>query len=224
MSGDHELESLPGLPGELPPGEQLLWQGRPHWRTLARRTFKGDWLALYLGVFIAVRLVVGLQRGEGLAALGAAGQALVLATVCLGIVAALAIGYSRATIYSITSERLVLRIGVAFPLNINLPFKRLASADLQSRGGDVGDIVLQLAGPDRIAWLYLWPHTHGFHVAKPRPTLLCLPRAAEAATVLRRAVEAWAQRSGAPVTLGAPVAVEPVTPAGVPALANRVSA
>jgi hypothetical protein len=54
--------------------------------------------------------------------------------------------------------------------------------------------------------------------------LLCLPRAAEAATVLRRAVEAWAQRSGAPVTLGAPVAVEPVTPAGVPALANRVSA
>lgn len=217
---DHELESVPGLPGELPPGETLLWQGRPQWRALARRTFKGDWVAVYLALFIGVRLVAGLERGEGAAAFGAAAQALGLALVCLGIVAVLAIGYARATVYSITSERVVMRIGVAFPLNVNLPFKRLASADLKPRGGGVGDVVLQLAGPDTIAWLYLWPHTHGLSFAKPKPTLLCLPKAAEAAAVLRSAVEAWAARAGAPVVLGAPAEVEPASAQHVPALIN----
>lgn len=221
---DHELEPAPGLPSELPAGEALLWQGRPHWRALARNTFKGDWVAVYLALFIGIRLVAGLQRGEGAAAFLAAGQALLLALVCLGIVSLLAIGYSRATVYSITSERVVMRIGVAFPLNINLPFKRLASADLKPGGGDVGDVVLQLAGPDTIAWLYLWPHTHGLHFAKPRPTLLCLPRAQEAAGVLRKAVEAWSARSGAPVMLGSSPTIEAPAPAGVAVLADRLNA
>ncbi len=221
---DHELESVPGLPGELPPGEKLLWQGRPQWRALARHTFKGDWVAAYLALFIGVRLVVGLERGEGAAALAGAAQAMVLALVCLGIVAVLAIGYARATVYSITSERVVMRIGVAFPLNVNLPFKRLASADLKPRGGSVGDVVLQLAGPDTIAWLYLWPHAHGLNFTKPRPTLLCLPKAAEAAAVLRGAVEAWAARCGAPVVLGAAAEIEPAAAPHVPALINHLNA
>ncbi len=209
---DSELEAVPGLPSALPEGEKLLWQGRPQWKALARSTFKADWVAAWLGLFVAVRLVVGLQRGEGAAAFSAAAVGLLLGTACLGIIAVLALGYARATVYSITSQRVVLRIGVAFPLNVNLPFKRLASADLLPRGQGVGDIVLRLAGPDSIALLYLWPHNHGFHFARPQPTLLCIAGAEQAAATLRQAVATWSATVGAPVVLGAAV-----TPAPAPA-------
>ena len=105
--------------------------------------------------------------------------------------------------YSCASRRVVLRIGVAFPINVNLPFKRLASADLVARGHGVGDIVLRLAGPDSIALLYLWPHNHGFNFARPEPTLICIAGAEKAAATLRQAVEAWSVTVGAPVLVGA---------------------
>ena len=38
-----------GLPGPLPPGERLLWQGRPALLSLARRAFHVDLVALYFG-------------------------------------------------------------------------------------------------------------------------------------------------------------------------------
>ena len=33
---EYEIEPIPGLPGRLPPGETILWQGAPDWRVLAR--------------------------------------------------------------------------------------------------------------------------------------------------------------------------------------------
>ncbi len=38
-----------GLPGPLPKGERLLWQGRPALLSLARRAFHVDLVALYFG-------------------------------------------------------------------------------------------------------------------------------------------------------------------------------
>ena len=38
-----------GLPGPLPKGERLLWQGRPALVSLARRAFHVDLVALYFG-------------------------------------------------------------------------------------------------------------------------------------------------------------------------------
>ena len=197
-----DLEAVPGLPHELPPGETLLWQGRPEWRALARSTFKSRWLAGYLGLFATLRLADGIYHGEGAAGVQAFAIFVGLSAVCLGIVALLAWGYARATLYSITSERVVMRIGVAIPLTVNLPFRRIGSADLVARDGELGDIVLQLATTDRIAWLHLWPHAQTRHVSKPRPTLLNLPRSHEVAALLGRAVEAWAVKHGGGVMLG----------------------
>ncbi len=36
---EYEIEPIPGLPGDLPPGERILWQGKPDWRMLARTAF-----------------------------------------------------------------------------------------------------------------------------------------------------------------------------------------
>jgi hypothetical protein len=63
---DIEFEDIPGLPGKLPPGEYVVWQGRSSWRALARHTFKVRAVAAWLGTFSLLRLVVDLQAGQGL--------------------------------------------------------------------------------------------------------------------------------------------------------------
>ena len=37
---EYENEPIRGLPGLLPKGEYIVWQGSPDWRGLARRFFQ----------------------------------------------------------------------------------------------------------------------------------------------------------------------------------------
>ncbi len=214
MSADHDFEAVPGLPAELPPGESIVWQGRPEWMAFARHTFKIRWLAAYFGVFLAARLVLVIQERQGglglLHLLGLAG----LAAACLGVLAFIAWLNARATMYTITTRRIVLRIGVALPMTWNLPFKRLASADVKLRAEGDGDITLQLVAPDRIAWLHLWPHVQPGHYLRARPTLRTLAEPARVAALLAEAVKAWSRSAAAPVLMSpAEAYAEAVAPA-----------
>jgi hypothetical protein len=192
MSSDEiEFEAVPGLPEELPPGERVLWQGRPEWRALARHTFKVRWLVGYFAVFAALRLAASIEGHQGVGGVLHVVAVALLAAVCLGVLNLLAWLYARATIYTITTQRVVFRIGVALPMTWNLPFKRLASADLQVRKQGDGDIVLQLTAPNRIAWLHLWPHVQPWNYVKARPTLRAIPEPAKVAAVLAEAVKLW---------------------------------
>ena len=139
---DLEFEPVPGLPSDLPPGETLLWQGRPDWKSLARHTFKVRMLAAYFAVFATFRLVVAVQRHQGLAGFAQVLLLCALAAGCLGVLSLMAWAYARATVYTITSRRLVMRIGIALPMTWNLPFRRIASADLTVRNDGRGDISL----------------------------------------------------------------------------------
>jgi hypothetical protein len=189
---DIDFEEIPGVPGRLPPGEYVLWQGRPGWRSIARHTLKVRWVAGWLGIFTVLRLGVDLEAGQRpVGALMALGASL----ACLGILAATAVAFARSTIYTVTSKRLVLRIGVAVPMSVNVPFSIIESADLR-RLPDCGEIVLRLAGTDRIAWLNLWPHVAFGSFARPRPALLALANADEAAKTLHQAVSRWAEAEG----------------------------
>ena len=211
MNGEVEYEPIPGLPHELPPGERLLWQGRPEWRGLARHTFQVRWLAAYFAVFIFARGVVALQEGQSLgSALLRSAMVLPLAFLCLGLLSLLAWLNARATVYTITSRRVVMRFGIAFPMTFNFPFKRIGAAGLKLRKEGDGDISLQLSGPDRIAWLHLWPHARPWQFAKAQPMLRALADAAPVATLLSDAVRAWSAADGAPVLVTAPDAAEPM--------------
>jgi hypothetical protein len=126
-----------------------------------------------------------------------------LAVTCLGVLAAVAWLNAGAALYTITTRRVVLRIGVALPMTWNLPFKRLASADLKVRKEGDGDIVLGLKAPDRIAWLQLWPHAQPWRLANARPTLRTIAEPAHVASLLAEAVRAWAASDLAPVLVSA---------------------
>jgi hypothetical protein len=192
VSDEVEFEPIPGLPGLLPPGETLLWQGRPSWRSLARHTFEVRWLAAYFAVFTALRGIFLFRDGQTfLQALLSSLIVVPAALLCLGLFTLLAFLNARATVYSITSKRVVMRFGVAFPMTFNFPFKRVAAADLSLRPGGDGDIALRLSGPGRIAYLPLWPHARPWHFAKAQPMLRSIPDAASVAKLLAEAVRAW---------------------------------
>ena len=176
-----------GLPGPLPDGETLLWQGAPDWRVLARTALHVRGLALY---FVALAI--------GAAVTGRVNAALIVTGLGL-IPIALAYGYawavSRSTVYSITNRRVVLHIGLALPVTLNLPLNRVSAADLRTSADGSGDLSLTLEGDDRFAYVVLWPHARPWRFAPAQPTMRGLRDATGPAEMLSR-------------TLGSPVAVE----------------
>lgn len=219
-----EVEPIPGLPHALPAGERILWQGRPQTWELAHHTFQLPWLCAYFALFTCARGVFAFYDGQGLAgALLASVVVLPLAALCLGVLSLISWLNARATVYTITTRRVVMRFGVAFPMTFNLPFKRLAAANLKTRKNGSGDIALQLASPDRIAWLHLWPHARPWRLAKAQPMLRAIPDAAQVAGVLADAVQAWSTAEGVPLFAVERSPAEPVA-AAQPAAAQPAPA
>jgi hypothetical protein len=95
-----------------------------------------------------------------------------------------------------------MRIGIVLTLTLNLPFKALASAAVRTYKDGSGDIVVDLAGQDRMGWAHLWPHARPWALRKPQPSLRCLRDVHQVASVLQAA---W---SAAHPELAAPNAIE----------------
>ena len=207
---EHEFEAAPGLPEPLPPGEHLLWQGSPDWWMLARHAFHLRKLAAYFGAMLVLRVVFLLHDGAALSeALRSTLGLLALAALGLALVAMMAWLSAKSTVYTLTEKRVVMRIGIVLTLTFNIPFKRIAAAGLHLDGSGSGDLPLTLLGPDRIAYLHLWPHARPWRLGKPEPMLRSVPQAALVARVLSRA---WSQETG--VAAAAATASASPTPAG----------
>lgn len=200
---EHGFEPIRGLPEQLPPGESLLWQGAPAWRPFARHALKLRWIGGYFAVLAAWR--AGMLLSDGASALDAAAGAGVLLAIGLVPVVLLAVYaalVARSTVYSLTTKRLVLRVGVALPFSINLPYAAVQNAGLRMHADGSGDIVLDLARPHRVAWLMLWPHARPWHVSNPAPMLRGLAEPERVAQMLARAL---AMTAGQSVTAAVPV-------------------
>jgi hypothetical protein len=185
---DYAFEPVPGLPARLPRGEDILWQGRPDWRALARQAYGTRWIALYFAAIVIWRGSVGFA-GDGLR--GALVYGLPYAGLGLAAVAVLtgmAWAQAKATIYTITTARVVMRVGAALSVTFNIPFRQIASASLDDRGA-TGTVALQTQGDTRISWLVLWPHARPWHVSPTEPALRCIPDAANVARLLAEAAE-----------------------------------
>ena len=87
-------------------------------------------------------------------------------------------GYRRAPRFmSVTSRRIVMKLGIALPVFFNLPFSKIASASLRVYADGSGDIPVALGEGQRIAYLHLWPHARPFRIAHPEPAMRSVPDA-----------------------------------------------
>lgn len=185
------VKQIRGLPDELPAGERLLWQGSPRWRALCVRAFHIRKVAAYFGLLVGWRLVSGMADGADAGAILAGSMGLVaLAAAAIGILALLAWLSARTTVYSITTQRVVIRCGIALSMDLNLPFRTIGAAGLSRHVDGTGDIALRLPDGTRIAYLNLWPHARPWHFRAPQPTLRCIPDAARVADLLSRSLAA----------------------------------
>jgi hypothetical protein len=198
-----------GLPGPLPAGERLIWQGQPEFRGLALHVFHVRKVAIYFAALILWRGWIAHADGRtlGEAAVHAA-WALPLAALALGLLLALAWGYARTSVYTLTSKRVVIRTGLALPVTLNLPLASIASADLGRRSSD-GDIALATVEGQSASWLLLWPHVRPWRMARPEPALKCLGDAEAAARLLAIALAESAGRQPEPVVGESPARAGP---------------
>lgn len=189
-----EGEPVRGLPGPLPAGEAVLWQGAPDWRALAVRAFHvRAALALAMAMAAASAMsAIAAHLPPGRIAAAIAGP-LLAGGALAGLMAFSAWINARVSIYTVTSRRVVLRVGLAIPLVINLPFREIADVSLAEHADGGGDIALAAApGARRLSALMLWPHARPGRLTRPEPTLRCVPDAPRAAAVLVAAMRAAA--------------------------------
>lgn len=193
-SDEHEFEAAHGLPEALPASERILWQGGPVFASMVERVFHVRTLAIYFAIILLARsATVWAQGGTAPAGVIAALWLLPAVLLALGNVVLLAWLTSRTTVYTITDRRVVMRVGIVLTVTFNLPFSRIESAAIQRGKGPTGDIALALAGPDRIAYLHLWPHVRPWRLKRTEPMLRSIE---DVAGIGRLLADAWSQARG----------------------------
>jgi hypothetical protein len=203
---EYEIEPIPGLPGNLPPGESIQWQGSPDWQTLARAVFHTRLVAVWF-IFVASLAFVG--GGTGLKG---AVVTLAVASLGLGLLYFLARASARSTIYTLTNRRVVMRFGVALPKCINLPLKAIGAADVRMLGNGQIDIVLRPTQRFPLGWLQMWPHVQPWKVAQPQPMLRAVPEGF--APMLAKALVDADPLRGVATPLATPASAEQHTSSG----------
>lgn len=214
MSAGHDdfaAEPAPDLSTGLPDGEVLLWQGSPDWKALA-------WRVYHLRFVLAYFVVLAGWNGAS-TALGGQGLRLALISmlpvtaagaVAAGLLTLIAWLASRTTVYSITTRRVVMRIGIALPITFNLPFASIEAVAVRRSADGSGDICLQMSRNGLLSYLVLWPHVRPWVWRQPQPSLRAVPALDRVATLLGHALAATLPGPApAPARLAAPVGHEP---------------
>ena len=198
---DFDFEPVRGLPQLLPKGERMLWQGAPRWQDLAVHAFHARKVIWYFAGLTLLAGALRLAEGESMAMAIRPFQWLMpMGLVASAMLCGLAFLSARTSVYTITTKRVVMRIGMALPVTINLPFSQIDGASLRVFSNGSGDIPLRVASKERVAYLMLWPHARPFKFAHPQPCLRCVPKADDVASLLAAAL---AGTAASPMTVQA---------------------
>jgi len=194
LGHEYEFEPQFGLPERLPSDEFIVWQGSPDIGALAASAFHIKKLVVYFILLIVACAWPALEAQAGaMAVLQAIKWIAPLSLLGLASVWLVAYMTSRATVYTLTNKRVVMRLGIVLTVTFNLPLKQIASSDVRMLESGFGDITLALQGSDRIAWVHLWPSVRPWRISKPEPTLRAISDVQEVAVKLR---DAWTQATG----------------------------
>jgi hypothetical protein len=183
---------MKGLPGPLPAGDRLLWQGRPAWRALAQRIFHVKVVAAYVGLLLGSCLVVGATNGTFGMAVDSTIRFGGLAIAAVLLLYGIAWGLARSTTYSLTSAHFVMEYGMALAKTVTIPYAKITNAAFREYADGTGDIVLTLDKSISAPYLLVWPHARPWNLGRAEPMLRAVPNAATAAQIIARALAASA--------------------------------
>ena len=186
---DFAVEPIEGLPELLPKGEVILWQGRPNWLRLTIESLNLWWVIGYFGLLAAWRFLTVIDYMP----LGTAFSASIPFLFVAAFVGLLlcGVGYiqAKATLYTITNRRVVMRIGAALTLTLNLPFTKIDNAAVAKKRGGFGIIAFETSGDTKFSFFVLWPHARSWYFGKPQPTLKCIPDIEKVSSILGQAAK-----------------------------------
>lgn len=169
---EHDQEFEPGIPQALPADEEVLWKGQATFKGLLRHTFHARKLFVYFSVLIGFQQAMKIRSGASFVEALPSGLVFVgLALTTLGILAAYARLCSNATMFTITTRRIVMRAGIAVPVTLNLPFTRIDSVDLRRYADGSGDIAVLPERGSRVSYILLWPLVKPWRLFRVRPVL-----------------------------------------------------
>ena len=213
---DITVEPVLGLPEHLPAGEEVLWQGRPDPWVLAKEALIVRWVIGYF-VLLAIWRVASLMDQGPFATVVTSGiPFLACGAVAAAILIGMAAVMARSTVYTITNRRVVMRIGAALTITLNLPFKQIRKAELDLRKSGTGTIALDLDQRTRLSYLVCWPHVRPWTIRQTKPALRCIRDAERVGKLLAEVAEAEINRpqikrvtpETTPSSAAAPVAAE----------------
>lgn len=188
---DFKVEPVRGLPEVPPEGEHILWQGSPDTWALARSALNAHWIAGYFAALAVWRGAVIAGREGPMEGLVTASWYVLIGAIAVGVLVLMAWVMARATVYTLTTHRVAMRIGAALTVTLNLPYRWINSADLSMMGqGGVGTIALDLKGDTRLSYLVCWPHVRPWRVSPTQPALRCIPDARRVAQLLAETAQA----------------------------------
>jgi hypothetical protein len=222
---EHEYEPQRGLPERLPDDERLLWQGSPSAWAMARDAFHIRGLTAYFVVLLGLNAAAAWRDGASFAGgLAAVGWVLpMMVAFVLGVVWAAAVASARLAVYTITSRRVVMRIGIVLTVSYNFPFKQMLGAGLHLRRDGSGDIALQLVPNTQTSQVNLWPHARPWHWRQPQPLMRGLRDAQAVAGLLTQAWSAVQQGDQVAVASAASTGLTELLPTAQPSAEPRTS-
>jgi hypothetical protein len=179
---------IKGIPHPLPPGESVMWEGAPTTRAVATHVFHWRLFAAYFAAMLLLWVVTTESTVGSQEFVAGLGLRVGLSVIVLGIVYALSRLVATTSWYAITSHRVVLRLGMVFPMSINVPFSILESAGVARFKDGTGQVLLTLNKANRVAYIALWPHCHVWRFANPQPLLRGLTEPARVGEILATAV------------------------------------
>ena len=198
---EYEFEAELGLPEQLPANESLIWQGSPDWKTVARDILHINKLLLYFGLLLAWVVVSSIGQGEDiLATLWRLAIIAPIPALAIGLVATGAWLISKTSVYTLTNRRVVMRIGIVLSVTFNLPLRQVHAVSIRANRDGSGDILLQLAPTDQIAYLHMWPHVRPWRVRRAEPMLRSVPDAEQVAEQICAALAAAEVRENSGMT------------------------
>ena len=137
-------------------------------------------LALYFVALLVLRVVLRIVDGMGFAeaVAGSIGLA-VLAGAALTVLLLYARAAAKASMFTVTNKRVVVRCGLAVPVTVNLPFASLESADLRLHKDGSGDFAIRTEASSRVSYVLLWPFVKPWRWMRVQPVLRGVPDAHE---------------------------------------------